>query len=690
MANLWTQSALEESEPPLIVVVSNNNQAVTNILENFASVDEEGVDDDLRGRWIPEVSSYGLFCCSSGKANDETPYQYLGPNEEGCMGKWQTQHFFDSAKTYFLEKARFRYASSVSDLFQVKTLLHQELKQIYRVLVEGVDNLAEFQRIEHKISTIYGSVDSLFRELSSIKQLRSICKSQQSKMQSQLDELYSLWEDRNFWTQSLTWLPSVRKKVLRRTARLLNRWDYHFDNYSDETVEALFINEIQRYKGELKSIEKKLAELQSLQNSYEGIKINLDCWIDQHRPITLFSQGVADQISEINDRVLRFKLFKLATHYWEALWLLELEEFLSNRESDKKSPRKLRRKLRRFAKLTPCFVSTLYMLPSTFTAFEKQDNVWKDVPLFEEVDLLIIDEAGQALPQVSAVSFAFSKRALIVGDVDQIEPVWDLPVSIDRANLQSFDLLDSEQQYDDFWLQSGLLASSGNVMRVAQRQCFYHQFKKLQRGLYLTEHRRCYDSIISYCNTLVYKGVLEPLRGESKTDVPWGTLSLIPTLEESKKYGASRGNPGEAEQIVKWLVSERKKIINYARGANPKWIYDDAKILKLAVGIVTPFSKQTALIKGELKQEGMAGITVGTVHSLQGDERLLILFSSVYGANDSSLSKFYDRGPNMLNVAVSRAKDAFIVFGNPDVFGSTDSGSPSGLLRSKLACRDCV
>ncbi|SMG62291.1 hypothetical protein BMETH_1041_0 [methanotrophic bacterial endosymbiont of Bathymodiolus sp.] len=38
----------------------------------------------------------------------------------------------------------------------------------------------------------------------------------------------------------------------------------------------------------------------------------------------------------------------------------------------------------------------------------------------------------------------------------------------------------------------------------------------------------------------------------------------------------------------------------------------------------------------------------------------------------------------MLNVAVSRAKDSFIVFGDPNVFGVDSSGSPSGLLRNRL------
>ncbi|WP_133511193.1 AAA domain-containing protein [Candidatus Thiosymbion oneisti] len=685
VASLWSQAALEEKEPPLIVATSNNNQAVTNILESFAKVDEEGLDENLQGRWVPEVASYGLYCCASNKANEKNPYMYLGPRGEGCMKKWQTQDYLNSATEHFIEKAGLWRTEPVADVAQVKKQLHQALRQTQQAIITGIDCLAAFQGIEQEIVDSYGSVESLLKEIASTEQLYDTSETEYTKLKSQLDELYLLWEGRSIWIRLLLWLPSIRKEEYRKTARLLNRWDLHLEDHADAAVEAWLTTRIRQHKAKLDATQRKLSKLHKYRDVYGGAKASLTYWIEQHQPPKLFTKALADQVSEINDRVLRFKLFKLASHYWEARWLLELKEFFANDDSDKKSPTKVLRKLRRFSKLTPCFVSTFYMVPSTFMAGAFQDGTWTDIPLFNEIDLLIVDEAGQALPEVSAASFALTKRALIVGDTDQIEPVWSVPASVDRANLKLFDLLDNEQQYDDFWLQSGLLASSGNIMRVAQRQCHYHQFGELQRGLYLTEHRRCYDSIVSYCNTLVYKGILEPLRGEPKAAVPWGTMSMIPVSEASKPYGGSRGNPGEARQIAQWLSKERNKILDYARNTNPKWAdKDDTEVLKLAVGIVTPFNKQAVLIRTELKEEGISGLTVGTVHSLQGDERLIVIFSSVYGENDRSVGKFYDNGPNMLNVAVSRAKDAFLVFGHPDVFGATDAGTPSGILRSRL------
>jgi superfamily I DNA and/or RNA helicase len=110
----------------------------------------------------------------------------------------------------------------------------------------------------------------------------------------------------------------------------------------------------------------------------------------------------------------------------------------------------------------------------------------------------------------------------------------------------------------------------------------------------------------------------------------------------------------------------------------------DNAVLERAVGVVTPFSRQAALIQKQLKNYKIPKLTVGTVHSLQGDERLIVLFSSVYGEGDQSIGKFYDRSHNMLNVAVSRAKDCFLAFSHPDIFGEDGKDRPSGRLRKRL------
>jgi len=65
---------------------------------------------------------------------------------------------------------------------------------------------------------------------------------------------------------------------------------------------------------------------------------------------------------------------------------------------------------------------------------------------------------------------------------------------------------------------------------------------------------------------------------------------------------------------------------------------------------------------------------VGTVHSLQGAERPLIIFSQVYSVHADG--GFIDQDNTMLNVAVSRAKDSFLVFGDLHLMSGASGSTP--------------
>lgn len=686
VAQLWTQAAIAEGEPPIVVASSNNNTAVTNILASFARIDEKGADAGLKGRWLPEVDSYGLFFCSDERANASNPYRYSGPKGEGCMQEWQTQEFVELAEKWFFKCFNCWHGNTHTiKLADAKKILHEALLTENQKLHDGYDKLQRHQQLSERILSEFGGLEKLHESIVLLEQEIHALQSKLATWKQHEDEMYGLWSQRSFFVSLLMWLPPIASREHYKTTRLLKSWGVELPAYNDKSAQQLIdtnITEIQKplaHKEEQRKLEVDFL------NAFVAAVEALNNWISTQAKSPLYSTSLADQVHEIADCVLRFRLFKLATHYWECRWLIEAKAFLASKDEDKKSTIKLRRKLLRYAKLTPCLVSNFYMAPGVLMAFEKNDGVWMDLPLLGGADLLIIDEAGQASPEVAAACFALAKKALVVGDTDQIEPVWGMPASLDRSNLKLFSLLDGEKSYSDFWLSSGLQASNGNVMRIAQRQTKVHQFLNLQKGLYLTEHRRCFDKIVAYCNELVYEGVLEPMRGHPKSPVPWGHMSMVNVFGASKTYGGSRINDSEAQVLVEWLSDQAPTLLNYARQTRPEWhLKTDSEVLALGVGIVTPFKRQAILISRKLSALNIQNVTVGTVHALQGAERILILFSSVYGVGDENTVKFYDSAKNMLNVAVSRAQDGFVVFGHPDVFGMSNKSSPSGLLRSHL------
>ncbi len=147
------------------------------------------------------------------------------------------------------------------------------------------------------------------------------------------------------------------------------------------------------------------------------------------------------------DVTLRHKAFQLSLHYWEARWLSKIDADLKDSNFDKKGVEAVKNRWTRQAMLTPCFVSTFYMSPKFFSSFkflkksEDGKNIFDNPPLFDFIDLLIVDEAGQVSPEVGAATFSLAKQAVIVGDVKQIEPVWNITNKIDVGNLKKVGLI---------------------------------------------------------------------------------------------------------------------------------------------------------------------------------------------------------------------------------------------------------
>ena len=138
-----------------------------------------------------------------------------------------------------------------------------------------------------------------------------------------------------------------------------------------------------------------------------------------------------------------------------------------------------------------------------------------------------MDESGQVSPELAIPSFSLAKQAILVGDVEQIEPIWSISDEYSSINLKRFGLVSSES--DDryaFLHENGFLSSSGSIMKMARKSCSFEVAG--ERGAFLTEHRRCLDPIIAYCNDYVYHGRLLPKKGNKVKykDLPPKDMSM--------------------------------------------------------------------------------------------------------------------------------------------------------------------
>lgn len=82
-----------------------------------------------------------------------------------------------------------------------------------------------------------------------------------------------------------------------------------------------------------------------------------------------------------------------------------------------------------------------------------------------------------------------------MGDCRQLQPIAETTSALDYQTCRETGLADSLDCFEDLdsWR---VTVASGSIMRHAQAAGRYHQVPILDRGLYLLQHRRCFDEII--------------------------------------------------------------------------------------------------------------------------------------------------------------------------------------------------
>ena len=203
-------------------------------------------------------------------------------------------------------------------------------------------------------------------------------------------------------------------------------------------------------------------------------------------------------------------------------------------------------------------------------------------------------------------------NTVIVGDDKQ------LPNVVSREEAQALNAIQSTYNVDDRY----------NAVTHSFLQSCVEVFKDAPVTL-LREHYRCHPKIIEFCNQKFYDGELVAMttdHGEDKV------LQVVRTVKGNHARG--HFNQREIDVITQEVMSE----------------YVDMG----TVGIITPYRSQAEEINKAIGTD-----IASTVHKYQGRECDTIIMSTV----DNAPTEFSD-DPNLLNVAISRAKTHLCIVTN--------------------------
>jgi hypothetical protein len=309
--------------------------------------------------------------------------------------------------------------------------------------------------------------------------------------------------------------------------------------------------------------------------------------------------------------------------------------------------------------LLPHLWSSAFLLtPVVSTAFASVGRMLKALPS-ESIGWLLIDEAGQATPQAAIGAIYRSRRVVSVGDPMQIEPVVTLPASLADGIARHLGV-DPEH-----WV-----APAASVQNLSDTANPYgtnipRELSEIRIGIPLLVHRRCENPMFRISNVLAYAGLMvhaTPTKESPITDLFGSQVRWIDVDGSSQEKWC----PEEGDEVAALLL----KACAAFKG--------DPDIF-----VITPFRVVAERMRRRMRQEaevlsrhGIASPdawiaeSIGTVHTFQGKEaRGVILLLGAPDPAQVGARNWATSNVNLLNVAVSRAKQNFYVVGNRSLWG---------------------
>lgn len=315
------------------------------------------------------------------------------------------------------------------------------------------------------------------------------------------------------------------------------------------------------------------------------------------------------------------------------LYALEMKKAEILYDEDKKVNTNILKELKRYR--VDLYNHLFLMIPIVSCTFASFQTMFHDFGK-ESLGWLFIDEAGQALPQAAVGAIWRSKNTVIVGDPLQIEPVNPLPRTM-------FSLIEKTNKIKDRLYFDSSVQTFGDKINN-----YKGQIGDTIVGIPLKVHRRCIEPMFSIANRIAY---------DNKMIIATGILENPPKSLWFHVEGSDmedKYNKAQGIAILNFLEE------NFKDNLSPETF------------IISPFKNVVTSLQKFLNKYDSNWIkeNIGTVHTFQGKECKTVILclglasdGSQNGARDWASSK-----PNLLNVAVTRAKHQLIIVGDTKIW----------------------
>lgn len=700
IADTVVRAAVLGQEPPRIAITSTNNQAVLNAANDIG---KSGPGTSIEGqRWLPQIDQWVAYVPSEtakAKAKNSLIFDEL-------RVRLFAKPYQEEARAYFLARlAEWREQTdsrtpaadpSDDEIAAACTVLTNALEQVVDQIdqhsrrKEDVDRWLATRAVHaDRVATLATAEAEAVADLARLVALRQEERQRLQEIRQDHDNAINTLRNRAalhpWWMKLFSFMAGIdaaRAELLRQSAislailppdtpvlptqmSIFMKVDAQFQARRQDTLPS---NAEATAQARINALRTEQTELLRADTESQQIAEALRDWVGVEPGSSEFEAAFQARM----DNELRASAFNLALRLREGQFLLRASEWDEAWTGDRGYKGRATRPLflTACAYIVPCIVGTVYKV-AQHNCYYGGDREGTQ-PLTLPIDLLIYDEAGQIAPDLGLGLLGLARRAIAVGDVHQLQPVENFSEASDEQLMEVEGIADAQQI---ICRRHGLNHVGGSVMTAMQMATAFGDSDTEIPGIMLREHFRCVPKIIGYCNDLVYKRLICMRPEESN---PWiAPMSWAHIRGQARRAGKSWINPVEAEAIAEWLA-RHWGTLEARYGGTPEE----------RVAVLTPFSSQSRVIRKALEKHlgaDAAAVTVGTVHTLQGMERHLVVFSpTVTLASSGGRRPLFDRNVHMLNVAVSRARNTFAVVGDMALFDASVGHAPSSVLARHL------
>ncbi len=250
-----------------------------------------------------------------------------------------------------------------------------------------------------------------------------------------------------------------------------------------------------------------------------------------------------------------------------------------------------------------------------------------------QFNLVIMDESGQCNVATSLIPIIRGSNLLLVGDTNQLQPVTVIEENVNDDLVEQFGI---SKEYD--YIHNSILST---MLRKDRNS----------KNILLSYHYRCGNKIANFVNQRFYEEQLKLLNNNPGDLIYYNVKNTFnPEVRNSYKE--------EAFQIAK-IIKEKG--------------YKD-------VGVITPFVKQAELINEYLAKLGVTDVKAGTIHTLQGSEKSVIIMSAALSIRTAQKTMDWIKNNHeLINVAVTRAKEKFVFVGDKEAIDKLSGEEPNDI-----------